>query len=150
MALLYSRTVLWMLLVRGRVGTVTVALVVGAAVWWLLILGTVVLMVPTHGRAAVTSVVVSPAGRLAYIYVPPGAASPIPADWVIFDAYYQALGDVDEDAIIRILSRPGWIPVVDHQAMRVVGIYGDAIQVEVLDGQSAGVRAWLKVYQLSP
>ena len=118
--------------------------------FWLLIVATIVLTVPTPDQAAKTSLFGSPIGRPAYVYVPSRVPWTIPIDRATFDDYYQVVWDDDGDAIAEALSRPGWIPVTDRQPVRIVDIDGAAVQVELLDGQSAGGRAWLKVHHLSP
>ena len=74
----------------------------------------------------------------------------IPIDRDTFDDYAQAVWDDDGDALAEALSRPGWIAITDRQAVRIVDIDGAAVQVELLDGQHAGVQAWLKAHHLSP
>jgi hypothetical protein len=122
----------------------------GMSAWWLLIAGTIVLVVPTADQEARASLFGSPIGRTAYIYVPSRVPWTIPIDRGTFDDYYQAVWDDDGDAIAEALSRPGWIAVADRQAVRVVDVDGAAFQVELLDGQHAGVRGWLKRQHLSP
>jgi hypothetical protein len=135
MAVLRSRALVWVL---------------GVSACWLLIAGAIVLAVPTPEQAPKTSAFASPIGRLAYIYVPSRVAWTFPTDRGTFDDYYQAVWDDDGDAIAEALTRPGWITVVDRQAVRVVDVDGAAVQVELLDGQHTGVRGWLKVQHLSP
>jgi hypothetical protein len=124
--------------------------VLGVSAFWLLIIGAILLTVPTPEQVAKTSTFGSPIGRLAYIYVPSGVPWTIPIGRATFDDYYRAAWDDDGDAIAEALKRPGWIPVADRQAVRIVDIDGAAVQVELLDGQHAGIRAWLKVHHLSP
>jgi hypothetical protein len=124
--------------------------VLRVSAFWLLIVGTIMLTVPTPEQAAKRSLFSSPVGRLAYIYVPSGVAWTIPIDRSTFDDYYQAVWDDDGGTIAEVLSRPGWIAVADRQPVRIVEIDGAAVQVELLGGQSAGVRAWLKVHHLNP
>jgi hypothetical protein len=135
MAALHIRTLLW---------------VVGVLGGWLLIASAIVLTVPTPEHAAKVAASASPIGRPAHISVPSRVTWAIPTDRATFDDYYRAVWVDDGDAINEALSRPGWIAVADGQAVRIVDIVPEAVQVEVLDGQDAGVRGWVKAHHLKP
>lgn len=124
--------------------------VLGVSAFWLLIGGAIVQPVLPPEQAAEASAFASPIGRSAYISVPSRVAWTIPIDRGTFDAYYWAVWVDDGDAINAALARPGWIAVADRQAVRIVAVDRDAVQVELLDGQDAGRQAWLKAHHLSP
>jgi hypothetical protein len=135
MAVVYGRAALWGLLVSA---------------FWLMLAAIIVLIVPTPEQASRTSAFGSPIGHLVHIYVPSQILWKIPVDRDTYDDYYRAVWDDDGDAINEVLSRSGWIAVADRQAVRVVDVDGADVQVELQDGQSAGIRAWLKMQHLSP
>ena len=150
MASLYSRVLPWILLVRGQVGAGSVSLVLGVMVSWLVIFGAVAFTVPTPATPAHAPPRTIVEGDIATIQAPPLEAWPIPIDRTTYDDYHRAFLDDDEGAMMEALSRPGWIPVADRQAVRLVLVDRDAAQVEVLDGPHAGSRGWLKTRQLRP
>lgn len=117
---------------------------------WLMIASAVVLTVPTPEQAAKVAAFTSLIGGSASISVPSRVAWAIPMDRGTFDDYYRAAWVDDGDEINEALSRPGWIAVADGQAVRIVDIVPEAVLVEVLDGQHAGVRGWVKTHHLKP
>jgi hypothetical protein len=121
----------------------------GVLASWLMIAAAIVLTVPTPEQAAQVSAFASPIGRSAYIYVPSRVAWTIPTDRGTFDDYYHAVWVDDGDAINEALARPGWIAVADGQAVRIVDIVPEAVQVELMDGQHAGARGWVKAHHLN-
>jgi hypothetical protein len=128
----------------------TVLRTLGVLGCWLLIAAAIVLAVPTPEQAAKTSAFASPIGRSAYIYVPSQVAWTIPTDRAAFDDYYRAVWVDDGDAINEALTRPGWIAIADGQAVRIADLDPDAVHVELLDGQHAGARGWVKAHHLNP
>ena len=128
----------------------TLPWVLGVFTFWLATAAAIVLTVPAPWEAARISAPASPIGRPAYISVPSRVDWTIPTDRGTFDDYYQAVWVDDGDAINEALARPGWIAVADGQAVRIVDIVPDAVQVEVVDGQHAGVKGWVKAHHLNP
>ena len=150
MALLHGQASLSMLSVGRRLGIGTVTLGLAVTAWWFLIVAVIAFTVPTPAMPASTSPPTIVEGDVATIQAPPLAAWPIPSDRTTYDDYHRAFLDDDEGAMMEALSRPGWIPVADRQAVRLVIVDGGAAQVEVLDGPYAGSRGWLKARQLRP
>ena len=133
MAALHIRTLLW---------------APGVLACWLVIASAIALTVPTPEHAAKVSALADPIGDSASISVPSRVAWTIPTDRGTFDDYYEAVWVDDGDAITEALARPGWIAVADGQAVRIVAIVPEAVQVEMLDGQHAGERGWVKAHHL--
>ena len=67
-----------------------------------------------------------------------------------FDAFRRGAGESDEDAIDRAFAISAWLPVEHGQAITVIEIDGEAWHVELLEGQHAGRRGWLKARNLRP
>jgi len=130
-------------------GAATASLTVIVVSWWALIAAVTVLTAPTPEQAPKIAAFGSPNGRSVSISVPSRVAWTIPTDRVTFDDYYHAVWVDDGDAINEALSRPGWIAVADGQAVRIVAIVPEAVQVELLDGQHAGETGWMKAHHLN-
>jgi hypothetical protein len=135
MAMLQIRALLWVL---------------GVLACWLMIAAAIVVTVPAPGQATQTPTFFSPIGRSGHIYVPSRVAWTIPTGRDTFDDYYHAVWVDDGDAINEALSRPGWIAIIHGQAVRIVDIDTDAVQVEVWDGPHAGEKGWVKAHHLNP
>ena len=134
---------------RGWGAAIASLTVIGVLACWCMIVATIMLAVPTPEQAAKVSAFGSPIGRSASISVPSRVAWTIPTDRGTFDDYYHAVWVDDGDAINEALTRPGWIAVADGQAVRIVDVVPEAVQVEVLDGQYAGERGWVKADHLN-
>ncbi|MFN8636909.1 MAG: hypothetical protein U0893_23930 [Chloroflexota bacterium] len=72
----------------------------------------------------------------------------LPQELGTFKELYRALWDDDGPAINEVLSRPGWIRTFDGQLVRIIDIYENGLQVEILDGPSAGAQVWAMLQQL--
>jgi hypothetical protein len=118
--------------------------------FWLVVLGVVSLTAPAPAKAARTPAPVVLVGGLVHIYAPPLKEWPIPIDRETFDDYQRAVRESDDGRITEVIERPGWVPVADRQQVRVVVVDGNAVQIELVDGESAGARGWLLKRQLVP
>ena len=150
MALLLPQALLWVLLVRRRVGGGPLLLVLGVTVWWLLIVGAIRFTIPAPGIGRTPSVLAFTAGYVGYVHVPSGGSWLIPVDRATYYEYDRALLDDDEDGNLRALARPGWVVVIHGQVVRVVDIDRAAVQVELLEGPNTGGRGWLPAERLRP
>jgi hypothetical protein len=128
--------------VWGRVSAAAVVLVLGVTTWWLLIVGAVVLTVPTP-EAVGTASAVAP-GHSVHISVPSSALWLIPIDRVTYYDVDRALLEDDEDALIKARAPAGWVVVRQGQVACVVDVDRDAVQIELLESPNAGGRGWLK------
>ena len=146
MALFHS----WTLLVRGRVGPATIALVLGVTVWWVLILGAVGLVVPAPDVAGKPTTVAFVPGHLAHIYAPRGDTKLIPVDRAAYVDAGSTVVAIGGQAFTQTPARPGWITVLHGQAVQILTMDGDAAHVEVVEDPGAGDRGWLNVDHLRP
>jgi hypothetical protein len=89
------------------------------------------------------------AGEVARLYQPGMPYWPIPVERQAFDEYQRGSRESDEGAIEHAFAAFEWFEVAHGQAVRVVEVEGEAVQVELLDGQNAGRRGWLKPRHLS-
>jgi hypothetical protein len=149
MAGLHSRVLPGLARVWESVGPGSIVLVFGVAAVWLAIFVAIVLAVPAPGQAAMPSSFYA-VGQLAHLHAPPGTPLRIPQELGTFKDLYQALWDDNGLAINEVLARPGWVHVVDGQAVRIMDVYEDGVQVELLDGPSVGALAWVMLHQLRP
>lgn len=134
----------------GRRGRTNAALTAIVVVWWLLIAGAVVLTLPQRAASAPRASVVYVAGQTARIHQPGMASWPIPVERLAFDESRRGFREGDEAAIDHAFDAFAWIQVSHHEAVRILVVDGDAIQVELLDGRSAGHRGWLTAKHLTP
>src|SRR5688572_1472438 len=148
MAAVLSRAWLGVQVTRCRVSTATFLLGVGLV--WLVIFGAIVLAVPTVSTPANRLALAVETGHAAHLHAPPLTEWPIPVGRMEFDAYNLALDSDDEVAIAKVEAIADWIIVAADQAVLVLYVDGDAVQVELLDGADAGRRGWLKRRHLVP
>jgi hypothetical protein len=119
---------------------VHIAMVV--AVWWLLILAAAGLV-----PAPVASV--PKIGRTAHIHVPGLPSLPASVDRAAFELAQRGFMESDEEKIEHAFTAYEWIEVVHRQSIRVLMIDEHAVEVQLLEGQHAGRRCWLKLRQIS-
>jgi hypothetical protein len=150
MAAVYSQAWLRVVAIPGRLGAVTIVLVLGVAAWWLLMFGLMVLVSAPSAIGIESARLSVEAGQLAHIFAPPLVAWAIPESRVEFDAYNLAVGLDDEQAMEAAMAATWWIAVADHQMVRVVQIDGAASQVEVLEGPYVGRAGWVPTRHLVP
>jgi hypothetical protein len=146
---LHSRALLGLAHACKWVGPGGIVLVSGVAAVWLVIVGVIVLAVPAPGHAALPSSSYAD-GQLAHLDGSQGTPLRIPLEVSTFKDLYQALWADNGLAINEVLSRAGWIHALDGQAVRIMDVYEDGVQVELLDGPSAGVQGWVMLHQLRP
>lgn len=131
-------------------GPAALGLPVVVITWWLLLAGTVALTVPAPADSAPTASHGARPGQ-AYRVNQPGMPSwPIPVDRAAFDEHYRATRESDGHAVMQAIAASEWIDVVHGQAVRVIQVDGEAIQVEILEGPNAGRHGWLKPRHLEP
>src|SRR5688572_6873 len=148
MAVLQSQNAQWALGTRNWVSLATLAL--GVMLVWLVIFAAIVFTVPTVSTPAHRLGLTVAPGRTAHLHAPPLSDWPIPVGRMEFDAYNLALDSDDEVAIAKVEAIADWIIVAADQAVLVLYVDGDAVQVELLDGADAGRRGWLKRRHLVP
>jgi hypothetical protein len=114
------------------------------AVWWLLLGAVVVWLMPEPTASA------NAEGHIARIHQVGLRQLPIPVSRTGFDAFQRGVRGSDEVSIEEAFAVSEWISVIPGQAVRVVTIDGDAVEIEVLDGPYAGRRAWLDAKNVRP
>jgi hypothetical protein len=117
--------------------------------WWLLIAGAVVPAMPAPVASSPKTGSGPAVGQAARVNLPGLDWLPIPVDRTAFDESQRGYRESDEDAIEHAFTAYEWIRVSHGQAVRVVAVDGEAIEVELLDGGHAGRRGWVKSRQLT-
>jgi hypothetical protein len=135
---------------RRRRRTGVIGLGIFSATCWLVIVGALVLTVPAPGAAAPKGGAVLVPGWTARINQPGMPDWPIPVDRLAYDEYHRGFRESDDEAIDHAFAAFEWITVQDRQAVRIVEVDGEAVQVELLEGPNAGRRGWLKPRHLAP
>jgi hypothetical protein len=135
--------------VWGR-GIAVTALGFVSVACWCLLAGALVLAMPAPGAAAPRVAAAVTLGRSAHITQPGMPDWPIPVDRLAYDEYHRGFRESDGEAINHAFAAFEWITVRDGQAIRIVEVDGDAVQVELLEGASVGRRGWLKPRHVTP
>jgi hypothetical protein len=127
-------------------------LVVAVVAWWLLIGAAVALTLPAPASSATATP--TPfgvaAGRDARLHQPGMPSWPIPVERAAFDDARRGFQESDEDLIERAFATSEWLDASHGQAVTIVAVDGDAVQVELLEGTFRGRRAWLLPRHLGP
>jgi hypothetical protein len=121
-----------------RVGLGSGSLTVVVVSWWLILSAVTVWLLPEPTVSA------SAEGQIAYIHQVGLPRLPIPVSRAGFDAFQRGVREADEDAIDDAFAVSEWIHVIPGQAVRILQVDGDAIELQVLDGVHAGRRAWVR------
>ena len=119
------------------------------AAWWLAIAAMVVASMPGPVASAPKVPFVVEPGRTAHIEQPGLPDWPMPVERAAFDELRRAYREADEHAIERATQATAWITVRHGEPVRVVAVDGDAVQVELLEGDAAGRQGWLLKRHLS-
>jgi hypothetical protein len=123
-------------------------LVVGVLAWWLVVFEVIMPLMPALVETVGTPAHAITPGRWAYIDAPSLQAWPIPTDREIYEGYKRAQLTDDPDVVTGVIARSEWVPVANRDAVRVLAVDGDAVRVQLLEGQSVGRRGWVEVRQL--
>ena len=132
--------------VRPR-GTGLLAAVV---VWWLVVAGAVVLSLPGPAASASPTPGALAPGQRARIRQPGIPHWPIPVTRYAFDTFQRGALESDETAIDEAFEVSEWFAVEHGQAVRVVTVDGEAVQIEILEGPYSGRQGWVKPRNLAP
>ena len=135
---------------RGSPRRSSAGLLVLIVAWWLLIGGAVALTLAAPAKSASPTPFAVVAGQTARIHQPGMPSWPIPVDRAGFDAFQRGAREGDEAAIEEAFQVSEWIHASHGQAVRIVAVDGEAVQVELLDGAYLGRRAWVKPRHLGP
>jgi hypothetical protein len=127
---------------------------IGLAVWvvaaWLVIAGAVASTLPAAAESTPTAGLLAVPGRTARIHQPGLPDWPIPVDRHAYDEYHRGARESDDEAIEHAFAAFEWIAVSDRQAVKIVEVDGEAVQVELLEGRHVGRRGWLQPRHLGP
>jgi hypothetical protein len=127
---------------RAVVGLPTIGLGVLVAAWWLLIAAAVAPLLPSPGARLLP-------GHRAHIAR--GMRDwPIPTSRLAFDTFQRGYAAADDAAQAEALARAGWVTVNDGDAVQIVAIDGEVVEIQLLEGGYVGRLAWLKQRQLTP
>lgn len=143
----YRHVLLGLARVWRRFWPGSVVLILSVAAVWMAIVGVIVVALPVPGQATMPSPAYA-VGELAHLRAPADTPLRLPQELGTFKELYRALWDDDGPAINEVLSRPGWIRTFDGQLVRIIDIYENGLQVEILDGPSAGAQVWAMLQQL--
>jgi hypothetical protein len=119
--------------------------------WWLLAGSAIVWIIPegTASAAPTPNRIVS-AGVAVRIAQPGRAPFPIARDRQAFEAMQSGAFALDESTITLGVVAVEWIKVEPGQKAYVIALDGDAAQIEMLEGEYAGERAWIHRRDLAP
>jgi hypothetical protein len=121
------------------------------AAWWLLASWAVVWIMPeSTASAAPTPNRIVSAGVAVRIAQPGRPPFPIARDRSAFDAMQSGAFALDESTITLGVVTFEWIKVEHGQKAYVIALDGDAAQIEMLEGEYAGDRAWIHRGDLAP
>jgi hypothetical protein len=118
-------------------------LVVAVVAWWLLLGGAIIWLMPEPAASASSR-------QVAHLHQPGMPSWPIPVERAAFDDARRGFLEGDESLIERAFATSEWIAASHGQAVSIITVDGEAIQVELLDGPAAGRRAWVQPRYLSP
>jgi hypothetical protein len=150
MALLHRRALPWVLTVRGWTGKPQGGLWVAVVIWWLLVFGIIAIMITTTEPVGEADAVSYTPGQDAHLFAGHLASWLIPIDHATFDDSQGRVLAGHEHIVADTLSRPGWIRVAEGQAIRVIVVVGDAVQIELLESPGTGDRGWIHTVYLRP
>lgn len=138
---------------RGKrvLGSVRAMLILLFVTWWALAAWAIVWIMPegTASAAPTPNRIVS-AGIAARITQPTRPPFPIARDRPGFDAMLSEAFVQDDSALTLSVVAFEWIKVEHGQTAYVIAIDGDAAQIEMLEGEYAGERAWIHRWALAP
>jgi hypothetical protein len=137
---------------RGRRGwgAAIASLTVIVLSWWILIAAVTVQTLPAPVALASTARTELAVAQSARIDLPGLSSLPIPVERAAFDEAQRGFRESDEAAIEHAFTAYEWIEVSHRQAVRVIAIDSEAVEVELVEGRHAGRRGWLKTRHLSP
>lgn len=119
--------------------------------WWLLVSWAVVWIMPEEpALAAPTPNRIVSAGVAVRIAQPGRPPFPIARDRSAFDTMQSGAFALDESTITLGVVAFEWIKVEHGQKAYVIALDGDAAQIEMLEGEYAGARAWIQRGDLAP
>jgi hypothetical protein len=125
-------------------------LVVAVVVWWLLLAGAIVWLMPEPAASASSRRVAVVPGQTARLHQPGMPSWPIPVERAAFDEARRGFLESDEILIERAFATSEWLAASHGQAVSIVAVDGEAVQVELLEGPDAGRRAWVQPRHLGP
>jgi hypothetical protein len=119
-------------------------------IWWLFIAAVVVQISSGPPVLAASVGMGLVPGQTARTFLQGMSWLPIPVERAAFDEYQRGARESDEDAMEHAFTANAWIRIAHHDAVRVITVDGEAVQIELLEGGFAGHRGWLKLRQLLP
>jgi len=125
-----------------------VVLTVVVGTWWLVVGAVVVSMLPIPALSARQPDFVVAVGRTVRINQPGIPVWVIPVERAAYDEYHRGFQESNDEVIEHAFTAFAWIEVSHRDAVRIVVVDGEAVQVELLEGRSGGRRGWLKTRQL--
>ena len=136
---------------RGRRGwgAAIASVTVIVVSWWVLIAAVTVQTLPAPVASASTARTALAVGQTARVHLPGMDWLPIPVERAAFDESQRGFRESDEDAIEHAFTAYEWIRISHAQAVRVITIDGETIEIELLDGGYVGRRGWVKLRQLA-
>jgi len=116
--------------------------------WWLLLVGGIAMFAPSSmGADQLTAIAPGQAGHIA---TPSGRPWLVPIDRVTYYEVERPSSDEADDVQMDVRPRPGWLRVIDGQAVRVIDVDRTAVQVELLEEPNVGGQGWLHLHYLRP
>ena len=135
---------------RAALGAPLLGLFVLVAAWWLLIAMAVSPMLPSSVLSAATGGAHLLPGHHARIAQRGVRDWPLPTSRLAFDTFQRGFAESDEAAVDDAFRIAEWVAVNHGDAVLVMAIDGEVVEIRLLEGSYVGHRAWLKQHQLTP
>jgi hypothetical protein len=124
-------------------------LTVVVVAWWLLIAMTVAPMLPSPVSSATTSALLVPAqpARIAQHGI---RDWPIATSRAAFGQLQRSIAESNEALMDDAFVNAEWLTVNGGDAVLILAVDGEVVEIELLEGSYAGRHAWLNQHQLTP
>ena len=136
--------------VRAAFGSPVIGLFVLVTSWWLLIAVVVSPMLPSPVLPAATGGALLMPGHHARIAQRGVRDWPIPTSRAAFDTFQRGSRESDEAAQEEAFAMAEWVAVNYGDAVQIVAVDGEVIEIQLLEGGYVGRLAWLMQRQLTP
>src|SRR5215212_895444 len=136
--------------VRAAFGSPVIGLFILVTSWWLLIAVVVSPMLPSPVLPAATRGALLMPGHHARIAQRGVRDWPLPTSRLAFDTFQRGFAESDEAAVDDAFRIAEWVAVNHGDAVLVIAIDDEVVEIRLLEGSYVGRLAWLKQRQLTP
>jgi hypothetical protein len=135
---------------KGDFHCLQTRLTIMVVVWWLLLGGSIIWIMPGPIVTAEPALGVVMAGETVRIAQSGGTPLPAARDRASFNAMRLAIAARYEDGATESVAEVESVDVEAGQTARVLMVDGDAVLIELLDGDHIGELAWVRSGVLRP